>query len=171
MNPKDIIKILIQQALSIADGDMNRVRIRTVCEKFSEECIDYPFEYRPEIESILIKDKSGISYRYTVEDFEKKIDNHAAAVVVISDEIPNFNFKKYLDENKLTVYDIQVAIAGRVYTIQPESPTLFDPACKPGCRCTVYLKDVNNPENKKVKNFKELEEMVKSGEAIIKSKV
>lgn len=170
MEPKNIIEILIQQALCIADGDMNRVRMRTICEKFSEECIDYPFDYRPDIESILIKDESGISYRYTVEEFEKRINNHAAQIIVISDKNPNFNFKRYLDDNGLTVYDIQVIIAGRTYTIQPESPTLFDPACKPGCRCTVYLNDINNPENVKVKNFKEIEKLVKSGEAIIKVK-
>ena len=75
-----------------------------VCEKFSDECIDYPFEYVPNIESILIKDKSGISYRYSISDFVKKIDNETAEIVVLPKKNPDFNFKKYFADYEKTVY-------------------------------------------------------------------
>ena len=95
MNPKNKIESLIMHAEVGAGDDMTRVRIRMVCEKFSDECIDYPFEYVPNIESILIKDKSGISYRYSISDFVKKIDNETAEIVVLPKKNPDFNFKKY----------------------------------------------------------------------------
>ena len=170
MNPKNKIESLIMHAEVGAGDDMTRVRIRMVCEKFSDECIDYPFEYISDIKSILIKDKSGISYRYSIGDFMKKIDNGIADIVALPKKNPEFNFKKYFIDNGLTVYDIKIAIAGTWYNVKPESPTLFDPACRPGCRCSVILTDVCNPENVKIKNFKEIEEMVKLGEVIVKNK-
>lgn len=168
MNPKNKIESLIMHAEVGAGDDMTRVRIRMVCEKFSDECIDYPFEYVPNIESVLIKDKSGISYRYSISDFVKKIDNETAEIVVLPKKNPDFNFKKYFADYEKTVYDIKIVIAGVWYYVRPESPTLFDPACKPGCRCSVILTDLYNPENVKIKNFKEIEEMVRLGEAIVK---
>lgn len=173
----------IEEAIEVAKGNVERVRIEMICPRFSSNKLSYRIKYDVDRQSIYVLDphNENFSYRYNVSEFEhwkninvivlteEDLKEELAAIEKQKEkmkELKTFTFKDFIG-NDNTIEDVIVCYENVEYTLRPVFPSMFDASMKKGTSGKIHM---NDGEVEHTSNLGEIQELVRNGEATVKLK-